>query len=102
MNQIVDSSSISHPPSVRKVPAFDVHEYRPKAADYCVCLFVINEDGKLHAQLEMTRPFLAAADVVIADGGSSDGSTSQDLLEPLGVNTLLVKTGPGRLGAQMR
>ncbi len=86
----------------REVPAFTAHEYRPKTADYCVCLFVINEDGKLHRQLAATQPYLAAADVVVADGGSADGSTAREALEPLGVNTLLVKTGPGRLGAQMR
>jgi dolichol-phosphate mannosyltransferase len=102
MNQNAGSSSILHPPSIREVPAFDVHEYRPKSADYCVCLFVIDENGKLHKQLEAMAPFLAAADVVVADGGSTDGSTTRDVLEPLGVNTLLVKTGPGKLGAQMR
>jgi dolichol-phosphate mannosyltransferase len=89
-------------PAPRAVPAFETHEYRPKTAEYCVCLFVINENGKLHKQLQATQPFLNAADVVIADGGSSDGSTARDILEPLGVNTLLVKTGPGKLGAQMR
>jgi dolichol-phosphate mannosyltransferase len=89
-------------PAVREIPAFDIYEYRPKAADYCVCLFVINENGKLHKQLGKMRPYLASADVVVADGGSSDGSTAREVLEPLGVNTLLVKTGSGKLGAQMR
>jgi len=86
----------------RQVPSFDAHEYLTKRADICLCVFVINEDGKLHKQLEKTRPYLDAADVVVADGGSTDGSTTRALLEPLGVNTLLVKTGPGKLGAQMR
>jgi dolichol-phosphate mannosyltransferase len=86
----------------RELPAFEVHEYRPKTADYCVCLFVINEDGKLHKQLGKMKTYVADTDVVIADGGSSDGSTARNVLEPLGVNTLLVKTGPGKLGAQMR
>jgi dolichol-phosphate mannosyltransferase len=69
---------------------------------YCLCLFVINENGKLHKQLEHTQPYLPAVDVVIADGGSTDGSIARELLEPRGVNTLLVKTGSGKLGAQMR
>src|SRR5436309_8374536 len=94
--------SVQHSTSLNAVPEFNAHVYRSKAADYCVCLFVINEDGKLHGQLGKTLPFLAAADVVIADGGSTDGSTARDTLERLGVNTLLVKTGPGKLGAQMR
>lgn len=41
-------------------------------------------------------------DVVIADGGSTDGSVDPEILAPLGVHTVLVKTGQGKLGAQMR
>lgn len=89
-------------PAIRQVPSFDVHEFAPKRANYCVCAFVINENRKLHKQLEKTRPYSEAADVVVADGGSTDGSTDLAVLQGLGVNTLLVKTGPGKLGAQMR
>jgi dolichol-phosphate mannosyltransferase len=92
----------SSAPPARSVPSYEAHEYRPRAADYCACVFVLNEDGKLHRQLEKTRAYLGAADLVVADGGSTDGSTGRATLEPLGVNTLLVKTGPGKLGAQMR
>jgi dolichol-phosphate mannosyltransferase len=42
------------------------------------------------------------ADVAIADGGSRDGSTDLAVLRDAGVRALLVKTGPGRLGAQIR
>jgi dolichol-phosphate mannosyltransferase len=84
------------------VPAFETHEYAPKASRYCIAIFVINENGNLLKQLERMPPFCDAVDVLIADGGSSDGSTARSNLEPRGVNTLLVKTGPGRLGAQMR
>lgn len=86
----------------REVPAYSTAEYAPKAADYCVCVFVINENGKLLKQLDAMRPHAIALDVVVADGGSTDGSTERKELEPRGVNTLLVKTGPGKLGAQMR
>lgn len=87
----------------RQVPAFTAAEFGPKAADYCVCVFVLNEDGKLHKQLAALRVHCAGvADVVIADGGSTDGSTDREKLKSLGVNTLLTKTGPGKLGAQMR
>ncbi len=86
----------------REVPTFDVHEWSPRRSDYCVAIFVINENGKLHKQLERMKPFAANVDVIIADGGSTDGSVDQHRIEPLGVNTLLVKTGPGKLGSQMR
>lgn len=88
--------------AARQIPAYRADEYLPRSARYCVCVFVINENGKLHKQLDAMRPYAAGLDVVVADGGSSDGSTARDQLEPRGVNTLLTKTGPGRLGAQMR
>jgi glycosyltransferase involved in cell wall biosynthesis len=86
----------------RQVPTFDAHEFRPRRADYCVCVFVINENGKLQKQLAAMKPFADQFDIAIADGGSTDGSTDHDTLKKLGVNTLLVKSGSGKLGAQMR
>lgn len=91
------------PPAARAVPSFTAAEWAPRSADYCVCVFVINENGRLHKQLAAMRPHCAgAADVVVADGGSTDGSTEHARLQSLGVNTLLTKTGEGKLGAQMR
>jgi dolichol-phosphate mannosyltransferase len=51
--------------------------------------------GKMRAAMEL-------ADVVVADGGSTDGSTDPGALRGSGVRALLVKTGGGRLGAQLR
>lgn len=88
--------------NVTGVPACDVTSFQPKSCEYCVCVFVINENGRLHRQLERMKPYASRVDIVIADGGSSDGSVEHGLLQSFGVNTLLVKTGPGKLGAQMR
>ncbi|MFO0887952.1 MAG: glycosyltransferase family 2 protein [Isosphaeraceae bacterium] len=95
-----ESSIATVPP--REVPAYEAKSFRPKSSGYCVCVFVINENGKLLKQLQAMRAHAGQLDVVIADGGSTDGSTAPEVLEPLDVNTLLVKTGPGKLGAQMR
>lgn len=85
------------------VPEFREHALAARRNDHCVCVFVLNEDGRLHAQLEAMRPICEGLlDIVVADGGSTDGSTDLPKLEALGVNALLVKTGPGKLGAQMR
>ena len=42
------------------------------------------------------------ADIIIVDGGSSDGSLELQSLQQVGVRGLLVKTAPGKLSAQLR
>lgn len=83
------------------VPAYRLSTYAERAARYCVAVFVINEGQRLLTQLERMRSFVGGVDVIVADGGSTDGSTERHELVARGVRALLVKTGPGRLGAQM-
>jgi len=85
-----------------QVPAHTATELNPRRADYAVCVFVLNEGDRLRSQLAKMQPFQSVADVVLADGGSTDGATAPDYLRSMGVRALLVKTGPGKLGAQMR
>lgn len=89
-------------PAAWQVPAYQATRLRPRRTRYAVCVFVINEGERLHAQLGRMRPLADRADVLIADGGSTDGSVEPGFLAEQGVSTLLVKTGPGKLGAQMR
>ena len=86
----------------REVPAFTAASYRPRRARYCCAIFVINEGAKLLGQLDRMAPLADLVDLVVADGGSTDGSTTEAHLAPRGVTALLTKTGPGRLSAQMR
>ena len=81
---------------------YDQVEFAARQCDYCVCVFVINEGEKLLKQLACMKSLIDKIDIVVADGGSMDGSTDPERLKTFGVNTLLVKTGAGRLGAQMR
>lgn len=85
-----------------EVPPSETHVLRTRASRYCVCVFVLNEGARLQAQLERMRPLAGAADVVIVDGGSTDGSVATGLLAPFGVRALLVNRGPRGLSAQMR
>ncbi len=86
------------------VPAFDCAEFHEKRRDYALLIPVINEKGRLEPELRRAKDsgVDAWADVVICDGGSTDGSTEETLLESLAVNSLLVKRGPGKQGAQLR
>ncbi len=89
-------------PRTRAVPAYTAVALREKRRRYCCCIFVLNEGDRFRGQLERMRPYADAVDLVVADGGSSDGATAPETLGPAGVRALLVKTGPGRLSAQMR
>jgi glycosyltransferase involved in cell wall biosynthesis len=88
--------------TVPGVPAYRASELAPRGHRYVVAVFVINEGRKLLDQLDRMRPLTGAVDLLVADGGSTDGSTARENLEPRGVRALLTKTGPGRLSAQMR
>ena len=87
-----------------EIPDYEIHEFYPKRTPYCVGIPIINEGEKIKQQLlSMKRLGLdKTADIIIFDGGSSDGSTDVDFLRSCGVRTLLVKTGPGKQGAQFR
>lgn len=86
------------------VPDFTVKAYREKQTRYCVMIPVINENGRLAAQLARAQAagIPQLCDILILDGGSTDDSVADSVLEPLGVNALLVKQGEGRQGAQLR
>lgn len=90
--------------NINGVPSFLCSERKPRGSDYCVLIPVINEGERIN--LELTRALAAGvpddADIVICDGGSTDGSLSEEMLEKNHVNTLLIKTGAGKQGAQLR
>lgn len=83
-------------------PEFDVLELAPKKNKYCVCVFVINEGKRIQKQLKIMKNYAEKIDIVIADGGSTDGSLEKDFLRDQNVRVLLTKKGKGKLSAQMR
>jgi dolichol-phosphate mannosyltransferase len=91
-----------HFPEGWNVPHFDLRNYKSKSTDYAVCVFLINEGGKIRNQLSEMAKFAWAADIIIADGGSTDGSLEDGLLRNSHVRALLTKREPGKLGTQMR
>src|SRR5688500_15218544 len=84
------------------VPLFDVVEFAPMRTKYAVCVFMINEGEKIRNQLEKMVAHAVAIDIIIADGGSTDGSLPEDMLVKNRVRTLLTKREVGKLGTQMR
>lgn len=88
--------------TARQVPRHDVLELRPRASDYAVVIPVINEGERIRAQLRRMADVDHGMDVLVADGGSTDGSLDQAFLREVGVRALLTKRGPGKLSAQLR
>ncbi|MHB1422410.1 MAG: glycosyltransferase family 2 protein [Gemmataceae bacterium] len=84
------------------VPDFTFQEWDERRSAYALCVFVINEGERIRLQLERMKWLTSRIDIIVADGGSSDGSVAPDYLAGQGVRALLTKRGPGRLSAQMR
>lgn len=89
-------------PSDWSVPDFEETVFAARSARYALVIPVINEGERIQNQLKIIQDLDLPIDVVIADGGSTDGSIEAGFLREAGVNTLLVKRGIGRLSAQLR
>ena len=90
--------------NIAGVPDFDEYKYQGKQREYCVLIPIINEGERIHRELyrALKHQVDQVADIIICDGGSTDGCTQESKLRKLHVNTLLVKKGPGKQGAQLR
>lgn len=85
-----------------EVPKYELVEFFSKKNIYCLCIPVINEGNRLIKQLQSTKKFTTLVDVLILDGGSTDGSTDPKLLKKYNVRALLTKKDTGKLSAQLR
>ncbi len=86
------------------VPAFECREFSEKSKDYVVLIPIINEGDRIIKELIRAYRYSVYdhADIVICDGGSTDGCTEENRLKKLKVNTLLIKRDSGKQGAQLR
>lgn len=87
-----------------QIPEYKTIELKTISTDYCVCIPVINEGDRIRSELQMifNQRIPELADVIICDGGSTDNSLDIDFLKKIKVSALLIKTGPGKLSAQLR
>lgn len=101
---------MNHPdiaPDVRaswQVPAFETLLWLGRQHPWCVVIPVINEGERIKRLLARMSALKidGLADIIIVDGGSLDGSLALDSLQENCVRGLLLKTGPGKLSAQLR
>ena len=87
-----------------EVPTFKTIFSAGKCKPYALVIPVINEGEGISNLLERMKKIGVQnlVDIIIVDGGSTDGSLERERLQSFEVNTLLLKTAPGRLSAQLR
>lgn len=90
--------------NIKGVPDFISTEYLERKTRYCLLIPIINEGERILNELKRAQKHKIdkLVDIIICDGGSDDQSTTDEKMQSLGVNTLLIKTGAGKQGAQLR
>ena len=89
---------------MRDVPAYEIARWEGRSTAHCLVIPVINEGERIGRLLERMRrlDIPSQLDIIIVDGGSTDGSLADAILTANGVRGLIVKTGGGKLSAQLR
>lgn len=85
-----------------QLPKFEICEFRKRSTKYCICIPVLNEGENIKRQLQKMLPYSKVADIIIADWGSTDGSTAKHFLKKMGVRALLTLKSQGKVGTQLR
>lgn len=86
------------------IPSYDVLFSNPqKSREYCLVIPVINEGERIHSLLERISELglQSTVDIIIVDGGTTDGSLEESYLRSQHVHSLLLKTAKGKLSAQL-
>jgi dolichol-phosphate mannosyltransferase len=96
---MIGEASLARRPGV---PAHDRFTFADKAHRYAIAVFCINEGDRIRAQLGRMASLADRADIIVADGGSTDGSLDIHTLADFRLRALLVKRDTGKLSAQMR
>ncbi len=86
----------------QQVPNYEIHQFSKKKTKYCICIPVLNEGERITKQLQRMLPFSKSVDIILADWGSTDGSTKPSALKKMNVRTLLILKSPGKQGTQLR
>ena len=73
-----------------EVPVYETHAFFEKRTRYCVVIHIWNEGERIRTQLQAMKARAHLADIIIADGRSSDGSTDPEFLKSMGVRALLI------------
>lgn len=85
-----------------QVPPGTIKELAERRSRHCICVPVLNEGERIRQQLRKMKSLGPPADVIIADGSSTDGALAGGFARDHGIRALLVMQGPGGQSAQLR
>ena len=85
-----------------ELPKFKEDIFFEKRYSYALVIPIINEGERIQRQLQNIKDSKILVDVILADGGSTDGSVDLEYLSVAGVRCLLTKVDQGKLSAQLR
>ena len=85
-----------------ELPSYVEALFMEKNHQYALVIPVINEGERIRSQLMRIKQAQLPVDVIVADGGSTDGSLDPAFIQTVPVVVVLTKTGPGKLSAQLR
>jgi glycosyltransferase involved in cell wall biosynthesis len=104
VNMMIASDISSVARQTWQVPSYDTQMWLGRQHPWCVVIPVINEGERITSLLQRMAALKIAdiADIIIVDGGTTDGSLELSALEKIGVRGLLLKTSAGKLSAQLR
>jgi glycosyltransferase involved in cell wall biosynthesis len=85
-----------------EIPEFEVKNFNKKRNNYALVIPVLNEGKRIRKQLKAISSAGYLIDVIIADGGSNDGSLEASFIRETCVRAVLIKKSSGKLSAQLR
>lgn len=85
------------------LPEYELTQLGEKKNKYLICIPVLNEGEKFKKQLAQMqkKKVSAVADLIICDGGSTDGSADVEMLKQYGVTALVIRKSKGHLSDQL-
>lgn len=83
---------------------YRIYDFETKKSDYALVVPVVNEGARIIRLLErmIALELPKTVDVIVVDGGSTDGSIDSIRIAHEGVNTILIMESKGALGAQLQ
>ena len=85
------------------LPEYELYKISEKRNKYLICIPVLNEGEKFINQLKKMQELKVStvADIIMCDGGSTDGSSDIEMLKKYGVSALVIRKSPGHMSDQL-